>query len=39
VAAAIWGRVEILDPLAADVAENLLRVADELLASYSDNSE
>lgn len=39
VADAIGGRVEILDPLAADVAENLLRVADALLASYSDNSE
>jgi len=35
VAEAISGRVETLDPLAPDVAENLLRVADAIAESFS----
>lgn len=36
VASAIGGRTEVLDPLAADVAGNLRRVADLLVASAAD---
>ncbi|UCD74353.1 MAG: zinc ABC transporter substrate-binding protein [Phycisphaerales bacterium] len=39
VAQAIGGRVEVLDPLAADVPANLLRVAEALRAAYSDAGE
>ena len=39
VAEAIGGRVEILDPLAGDVAANLLRVAEALVESSSDTGE
>ncbi len=38
VAAAIGGRTEVLDPLAADVAANLRRVADVLVASAAEGS-